>query len=333
MASSQFVDAIRLFLRPGHGGAGALHFRRTRFNPTGGPDGGDGGRGGAIVLVGNDQLNTLLHLRFRKHVLAPNGQPGGANQMHGAAGKDVELPVPLGTIAKEGATGKILAEVTHVGEKKPIAPGGRGGRGNAHFKSPTRQAPQFAQEGQKALHFEARLELKLMADVGMVGPPNAGKSTLLTVLSAARPKIASYPFTTLTPQLGVVAYQENTFVLADIPGLLRGASQGKGLGIRFLRHIERCAGLLYMIPVDQEDIAATYAMLQAEVEAHGIRPRHKGASLVLTKADLLSEGAREALVRHLPPGLPFHMISAKTGLGIQTLKRKLWQCLTPRPKE
>lgn len=326
MASSNFVDSIRVFLRSGNGGAGAVHFRRTRFNPKGGPDGGNGGRGGSIVVVGDAGMNTLLHLRFRKHIVAKHGQAGGANGMDGAAGKDVVLRVPLGSIVKKVESGEVLAEITKVGERKCIAQGGRGGLGNAHFKSATRQAPKFAQPGARGVEIDAIFELKLMADVGMVGQPNAGKSTLLSVLSAARPEIGDYPFTTLRPQLGVVSYyDEKSFVMADIPGLLQGASKGKGLGIQFLRHIERCRVLLYMIPVDDHDIMGTYAMLQNEVKAHGIELNEKRQYLALTKGDLLSPAERDQLEKTLDKKLPYLIISSKTGEGIAELKRLLWE--------
>ena len=323
-----FIDYVKLHARAGKGGAGAVHFRRERFIPKGGPDGGDGGRGGHILLQGNAQRSTLLHLRYRKHVKATPGQPGAGNGRTGAAGADVVLEVPLGTIAKDADTGQVLLEITQEGAPTILMQGGRGGLGNAHFKSATQQAPRYAQPGEPGAEGWVVLELKLLADVGLVGLPNAGKSTLLSVVSAAKPQVAPYPFTTLVPQLGVVAYREDqSFVMADIPGIIEGAAAGKGLGTRIQRHIERNAVLLLMVAADAPDLLQTYHTLLQEMEAYNPELLDKPRLLVVSKTDLLDEPARKSLVASLPAAVDYALISARTGQGIDELKDRIWQLI------
>ena len=284
MPSSNFVDYVKIFCRSGKGGAGSMHFRREKYIPRGGPDGGDGGRGGDIILRGNAQMWTLLHLRYTKHLLAGDGVPGGSNQLTGASGKDVYIEVPLGTVAYEAETRKPLGEITEDGQTIVLLKGGRGGKGNAFFKSATMQAPKFSQPGEPSQESWIILELKLLADVGLVGFPNAGKSTLLSVVSAARPEIADYPFTTLVPNLGIVSYYDNrSFVMADIPGIIEGASEGKGLGIRFLRHIERNSTLLFMVPANTENVKAEYDILLNELKKYNPELMDKDRILAITK--------------------------------------------------
>ncbi|MCA1746869.1 MAG: GTPase ObgE, partial [Bacteroidales bacterium] len=269
MSNSNFVDYVKVFCRSGNGGAGSAHLHRDKFTRKGGPDGGDGGRGGHVIVKGNEQFWTLLHLKYRKHIFATNGEGGGASLRTGADGKDVVIEVPLGTVAKDDETGEQLFEITTHGEEKVLMPGGRGGQGNDHFKSSTFQTPRFAQPGEEGKEGWVILELKLLADVGLVGFPNAGKSTLLSVISAAKPKIADYPFTTLVPNLGIVRYRDDrSFVMADIPGIIEGASEGKGLGHRFLRHIERNSMLLFMVPADSDDIVKEYDVLVNELREY-----------------------------------------------------------------
>ncbi|MEL6412631.1 MAG: GTPase ObgE [Bacteroidota bacterium] len=328
MASSNFIDHVKFHAQAGHGGAGAVHFRRERFVPKGGPDGGDGGRGGHIMLQGCAQRSTLLHLRYRKHVKAAKGQPGAGSRAAGANGKDVVLEVPLGTIAKDADTGQVILEVVEEGTPQLLMQGGRGGLGNAHFKSATQQAPRYAQPGEPGAEGWIVLELKLLADVGLVGLPNAGKSTLLSVVSAAKPQIAPYPFTTLVPQLGVVAYRDGqSFVMADIPGIIQGAASGRGLGTRFLRHIERNAVLLFLIAADTPDVAHTYAALIQELRTHNPELLDKPRMLVISKVDLLDEHARKAMVASLPTTVDYTLISALAGQGIDQLKDKIWQLI------
>ena len=328
MPTSNFIDHVKLHARAGKGGAGAVHFRRERFVPKGGPDGGDGGRGGHVILQGNAQLSTLLHLRYRKHVSAEHGQSGARSMRSGATGTDVILQVPLGTVAKDAETGQVLLEITQDGTQAILMPGGRGGLGNVHFKSATQQTPRYAQPGEPGAEGWVVLELKLLADVGLVGLPNAGKSTLLSVVSAAKPKIAAYPFTTLVPQLGIVAYRDDqSFVMADIPGIIEGAAEGKGLGTRFLRHIERNAVLLFVVAADTPDVAHTYAMLVQELKAHNPELLDKPRLLVLSKMDLLDVEAQQNLVNTLPPKIDHVRISALTGQGLGLLKDKIWQLL------
>lgn len=328
MPTANFIDHVKIYVRSGAGGAGAVHFRREKSVPKGGPDGGDGGRGGHVILQGNAQLSTLLHLRYKKHVIAPQGQSGAGGKRSGATGTDIVLPVPLGTVAKDAVTGRILLEITQDGDQEILMQGGRGGRGNVHFKSATQQTPRYAQPGQSGSEDWVALELKLLADVGLVGLPNAGKSTLLSVVSAAKPKIANYPFTTLVPQLGIVAYREQqSFVMADIPGIIEGAAVGKGLGIRFLRHIERNAVLLLVIAADTLDLPQAYATLVKELQAYSPELLDKPRLLVCSKADLLDQQDQQSLTTTLPLGVDHVLISSLTGQGIDELKDKIWHHL------
>jgi GTP-binding protein len=327
MPDSNFVDYVKIYCRSGNGGAGSAHFRREKFIPKGGPDGGDGGKGGDIILRGNDQMWTLLHLRYKKHIFAENGGPGGAQQSTGASGNDITIEVPLGTIARSDESGEFLLEVTNHGEEKILAKGGRGGLGNTHFKSATNQTPRYAQPGEPGIETSFILELKILADVGLVGFPNAGKSTLLSVVSAARPKIADYPFTTLIPNLGIVAYREGkSFVMADIPGIIEGAHEGKGLGVRFLRHIERNSVLLFIIPADSNDIRKEYEILLNELKLFNPDLLDKRRVLAVSKSDLLDEELLGEVRKELPD-LPRVFISSVSGQGIQTLKDMLWKVL------
>lgn len=328
MAGSNFVDYVKIYCRSGNGGPGSAHLRREKFMPKGGPDGGDGGRGGHVILKGNSQMWTLLHLRYKRHIFAGNGGPGGQQLSTGADGKDVVIEVPLGTIAKKESTGEILFEITGHDEEMILARGGRGGLGNNHFKSATNQTPRYAQPGEPGIEDSFILELKILADVGLVGFPNAGKSTLLSVVSAARPKIADYPFTTLVPNLGMVSYREDkSFVMADIPGIIEGAHEGKGLGIRFLRHIERNSILLFIIPVDSRNIMDEYDILVNELKMYNPELLDKKRLLGISKADLADEEIRNELRKDLPR-LPRVFFSAITGEGISTLKDMIWKMLT-----
>jgi GTP-binding protein len=328
MTGSNFVDYVKIFCRSGKGGPGSAHLRREKFIPKGGPDGGDGGRGGHIILRGNSQMWTLLHLRYRRHIFAGNGVHGGAQQSTGADGEDVIVEVPLGTVAREESTGQILFEITDDGDEKILVKGGRGGLGNTHFKSPTNQTPRYAQPGEPGSEAIYILELKILADVGLVGFPNAGKSTLLSVLSAAKPKIADYPFTTITPNLGIVAYHDDkSFVMADIPGIIEGAHEGKGLGTRFLRHIERNSMLLFVIPADSSNIREEYEILVKELELYNPELLDKKRMLAISKSDLLDEELKNEIRRDLP-GIPRSFISSITGEGLNTLKDMIWKELT-----
>ena len=328
MAQPSFIDYIKIYVQAGNGGAGAVHFRREKFVPKGGPDGGDGGRGGHIMLQGSAQRSTLLHLRYRKHVLAAHGQPGAGRGQSGATGEDIILEVPLGTIAKDATTGQVLLEIVDENTPRVLMQGGRGGLGNVHFKSATQQTPRYAQPGEPGVKRWVILELKLLADVGLVGLPNAGKSTLLSVVSAAKPKIAAYPFTTLVPQLGVVAYRDDqSFVMADIPGIIEGASTGKGLGTRFLRHIERNAVLLLVIAADTDDVLQTYDTLIQELKAYSPELLDRPRLLAISKIDLLAPQAVQALRNKLSQDIHHVFISALTHQGIDELKDKIWQCL------
>lgn len=331
MADTNFVDYVKIFCRSGKGGAGSVHFHRDKFTSKGGPDGGDGGRGGNVILRGNSQLWTLIHLKYRRHVFAENGEGGSSKEKTGAGGKDNIVEVPLGTVAKNGETGEILFEITEHGQEKILAPGGRGGMGNANFKSATMQTPRFAQPGEEGIEGWFILELKILADVGLVGFPNAGKSTLLSVVSAAKPKIANYPFTTLVPNLGIVSYRDNlSFAMADIPGIIEGAHEGRGLGLRFLRHIERNAMLLFMIPADSNSIKEEYGVLLGELKKYNPELLDKQRLLAITKSDLLDEELRAELNTETEkelPGVQRLFISAVTGTGITTLKDKLWEIL------
>jgi GTP-binding protein len=323
---SNFVDYVKICCRSGHGGAGSSHLHRDKFTATGGPDGGDGGRGGHVIVKGNAQLWTLLHLKFRKHVIAGDGDPGGSSLSTGKTGRDEILEVPLGTIAKDSETGEILFEINQDGETKILTPGGRGGLGNWHFKTATKQTPRFAQPGEDGQEVWNVLELKLLADVGLVGFPNAGKSTLLSVVSAAKPEIADYAFTTLVPNLGIVAYRNGrSFVMADIPGIIEGASQGKGLGIRFLRHIERNSVLLFMVPADTtRTIKEEYGILLRELNEYNPELMHKPRVLAVTKSDMLDEELVAEMKKELPADIPAVFISSVAQKNIAELKDLLW---------
>jgi GTP-binding protein len=328
MSGSNFVDYIKVFCRSGNGGGGSAHFRREKFIPKGGPDGGDGGRGGHVILRGNDQMWTLLHLRYQRHIFAGNGVGGGSQQSTGADGKDVVIEVPLGTVARNGETEEVIFEITTNGEEKILVKGGRGGQGNVHFKSATNQTPRYAQPGEQGIENWYVLELKILADVGLVGFPNAGKSTLLSVVSAAKPKIADYAFTTLSPNLGIVGYRDNkSFVMADIPGIIEGAHEGKGLGIRFLRHIERNSVLLFVVPADTKDIRREYEILVNELKMYNPELLDKKRVLAISKSDLLDEELMKETRKDLPD-VQRVFISSITGLGLTTLKDMLWKVLT-----
>ncbi|MCU0348806.1 MAG: GTPase ObgE [Saprospiraceae bacterium] len=326
MAEQNFVDYVKICCRSGKGGAGSAHFLRDRFNSRGGPDGGDGGRGGHIILRGNRNTWTLLHLKYRKHVIAGDGKPGGGSTSTGGYGEDVILDVPLGTVAKDAETGEIHFEITEHEQKIILTYGGRGGLGNEHFKTSTNQAPEYAQPGEPGREEWKILELKVLADVGLVGFPNAGKSTLVSALSAAKPKIADYPFTTLVPQLGMVAYRgHQSFVIADIPGIIEGAHRGKGLGIRFLRHIERNSTLLFMVPCTAEDIRKEYRILLNEIKQFNPELLDKPRVLAVTKCDLIDPEIIEMLRQEaVPQGLPTVFISAVAEQGLDELKDVLW---------
>ena len=328
MAESNFVDYVKICCRSGKGGAGSVHFHRDKHTAKGGPDGGDGGRGGSIILRGNAQMWTLLHLKYRKHVIAEPGANGTAKLCKGADGKNEILEVPLGTIARDAESGEVVFEITVDGQEEVLLAGGRGGLGNNHFKSATQQSPRFAQPGEPGKEEWKILELKVLADVGLVGFPNAGKSTLLSVMSAAKPEIADYPFTTLVPNLGMVQYRDfRSFVMADIPGIIEGAHQGKGLGTRFLRHIERNATLLFLIPADSKNIKEEYAILLHELKQYNPELLEKKRILAISKCDLLDEELMKELKKELPARVPHIFISSATGLNIQSLKDKLWQLI------
>lgn len=328
MSNPNFIDYVKICCRSGKGGAGSAHLFRDKLNAKGGPDGGDGGPGGSVVLRGNAQMWTLLHLKYRKHVICENGQNGGAGRKTGRSGKNEVIDVPLGTVAKDAESGEILFEITEDGQEEVLLAGGRGGLGNWHFKSSTFQTPRFAQPGEDGKEEWKILELKVLADVGLVGFPNAGKSTLLSVITAAKPEIADYPFTTLVPNLGIVPYRDyQSFVIADIPGIIEGASEGKGIGHRFLRHIERNSVLLIMIPMDSKDILADYKVLQDEMRKFSKALLYKKQLLAITKSDMADNELIELTKAQLPTGIPYVFISAVTGLGIQELKDTLWQML------
>lgn len=328
MASSNFIDHVKICSRSGAGGSGSAHFRREKHVPKGGPDGGNGGRGGHIILRGNSQLWTLLHLRYQKHAIAGKGSNGEGGKRTGSDGDDVILEVPVGTVAKDAETGLVKIEITEDGQEEILTPGGRGGLGNDNFKTPTNQSPRFAQPGEEGREEWVVLELKLLADVGLVGFPNAGKSTLLSVISEAKPEIADYPFTTLVPNLGVVSYRNyKSFVMADIPGIIEGAAEGKGLGLRFLRHIERNAVLLFMVPADSPDINEEYGVLLNELKKYNPQLLDKTRLLAVSKADLLDEELRTAIRKELPKDLPSVFISSLTNSGIDELKDMIWRTL------
>ncbi len=326
MAESNFIDYVKILCRSGKGGAGSRHYHRAKYVPKGGPDGGDGGRGGHIILRGNRNLWTLLHLRYQRHIFATDGQSGGAGRSFGKDGEDRIIEVPVGTAVFDAESGEFLAEITRDGEEIKLLRGGKGGLGNWHFATSTNRAPRYAQPGQPAIEKSVILELKLLADVGLVGFPNAGKSTLLSSISAARPKIADYPFTTMEPSLGIVSYRDGkSFVMADIPGIIEGASEGKGLGLRFLRHIERNAVLLFMIPADSSDIRQDYEVLLNELRQFNPDLADKSRVLAISKSDMLDDELREAIQAELPEGVPSIFISAVTGQGLTELKDLLWR--------
>ena len=330
MPSSNFIDYVKIYCRSGKGGAGSMHFHRAKYLPKGGPDGGDGGKGGSIILKGNRNLWTLLHLKYQKHIMATDGGKGGDSRSFGKDGEDRIIEVPCGTVVYDGDTGEFICEVREHNERVVLLKGGRGGLGNWHFRTATNQAPRYAQPGEPAQERNVILQLKVLADVGLVGFPNAGKSTLLSVVSAAKPEIADYPFTTLTPQLGIVSYRDGqSFCMADIPGIIEGAAEGKGLGLRFLRHIERNAVLLFMVPATAEDIAAEYRILLRELEKYNPELLTKARILAISKCDLLEDtpdAQRATLIAQLSEelGIPVVCISAVSGLGISELKDMLW---------
>ena len=328
MADQNFVDYVKICCRSGAGGAGSAHFHRSKINPKGGPDGGDGGRGGHIILRGNEQMWTLLPLKYRKHVIAGNGGNGTGNLCTGAYGQDIVLEVPIGTVAKDAETHEVEVEIKEHGEEIILVAGGRGGLGNDHFKSATNQSPRFAQPGEPGKTEWKVLELKLLADVGLVGFPNAGKSTLLASITAAKPKIASYAFTTLVPNLGIVNHRAlNSFVMADIPGIIEDAHQGRGLGVRFLRHIERNSTLLFMVPADAKDINKEYQILLNELKLYNPELIDKPRLLAISKADMLDDELRELIAAQVDVDIPFMFISAVSGYNLQPLKDKLWQMM------
>ena len=328
MAGSNFVDYVKIFARSGHGGAGSAHFRREKFVAFGGPDVGDGGRGGSIVLQGDRQYWTLIHLKYQRHQFAGDGENGSGARSSGKDAKDIVIPVPLGTVARNAETGEIVGEVTAEGERLVLLKGGRGGLGNWHFKSATNQTPRYAQPGEEGAEGAFILELKVLADVGLVGFPNAGKSTLLSVVSAAKPKIADYAFTTLEPNLGIVEVRDHkSFVMADIPGIIEGAHEGRGLGTRFLRHIERNSVLLFMIPADSDDLRRDYDILLGELTQYNPELLDKQRLLAVTKCDMLDEELMDQMRGHLPEGIPALFISSVSGLNIPQLKDMLWEAL------
>jgi len=328
MAAENFIDYVKILFRSGKGGGGSAHLQRTAQDPKAGPDGGDGGKGGDVILKGNRNLWTLLHLRYTKHIFAEDGGSGSANQCFGKNGKDAVVEVPLGTVVKNPNTGEFLGELIEDGQELVVLKGGRGGLGNVHFKSATHQTPRFAQPGEMGIETWLALELKILADVGLVGFPNAGKSTLISVLSNAKPKIADYPFTTLRPNLGMVAYRDHqSFVIADIPGIIEGASEGKGLGLRFLRHIERNALLLFMIPCDTENIKKEYRILLNELESYNPELVDKKRILAITKCDLVSEKTLKTLQKKVPENIPVVYISSIIQQNLRELKDEIWHQL------
>jgi len=332
MAASNFVDYVKIFCRSGAGGAGSVHFRREKFVAMGGPDGGDGGRGGSVILRGDSQYWTLIHLKYQRHVFAERGENGGGARCSGKDADDIYIPVPLGTVARDADTGVVVAEVTAEGEQAVLLAGGRGGQGNWHFRTATNQAPRYAQPGEPEQEGTFILELKLLADVGLVGFPNAGKSTLLSVVSAAKPKIADYPFTTLEPNLGIVSARDgHSFVMADIPGIIEGAHEGRGLGTRFLRHIERNSVLLFMIPADADDIRGQYDILLGELRQYNPELMDKRRLLAITKCDMLDGELLASLKGGLPSGVRSIFISSVSGYNIPQLTDMLWEELGGTP--
>ena len=337
MAESNFVDYVKIYCRSGKGGRGSTHFRREKYIPKGGPDGGDGGRGGDIYIRANENYWTLLHLRYQRHVIATNGGSGSGNRSTGSDGEDQVIEVPVGTVVYDALTGEFIMDLNRHGQQELLVKGGRGGKGNTFFKTSTNQAPRYAQPGEPSKELTVILQLKMLADVGLVGLPNAGKSTLLSVLTAAKPKIANYPFTTLEPNLGMVRYRDDrSFVMADIPGIIEGAAEGRGLGLRFLRHIERNALLLFMIPADTEHIASEYRLLLGELVKYNAELTEKRKVLCITKSDLIDEEIQGWLVdelhQELPEDLPILFISAAAHQGLTELKDTLWQELNRETK-
>jgi GTP-binding protein len=333
MSGSNFVDYVKIFCCSGKGGPGSRHLRREKFVAKGGPDGGDGGRGGHIIVRGNRNTWTLLHLKFQRHIFAGNGESGSRQTSTGANGEDKYIEVPLGTVVRNAETGEVLFEITKHNEEKILAKGGRGGLGNAHFKSATNQTPRYAQPGEPETEIAAILELKILADVGLVGFPNAGKSTLLSVVSAAKPEIANYPFTTLVPNLGIVKYRDHrSFVMADIPGIIEGAHEGKGLGLRFLRHIERNSILLFMVPADSDDIHQEYRVLLNELKQFNPELLDKKRLLAISKSDMIDEELQTEIEENLP-NIPYVFISSVAQKGITELKDLLWRELESSNKE
>ncbi len=326
MAQSNFIDYVKIYCRSGKGGAGSLHFHRAKYVPKGGPDGGDGGRGGHVILRGNSNLWTLLHLKYQRHIMATDGTHGGESRSFGKDGEDKYIDVPCGTVVYDGDTGDYICEVKEDKQEIILLKGGRGGLGNWHFRTATNQAPRFAQPGEPCQERNIILQLKVLADVGLVGFPNAGKSTLLSVISAAKPEIADYPFTTLVPNLGIVSYRDDkSFCVADIPGIIEGAAEGKGLGLRFLRHIERNAVLLFMVPADTEDINKEYNILLEELRKYNPELLQKQRLLAVSKCDMLDETLMKQIQRDLPTDIPTIFISSVAGIGIDRLKDMLWE--------
>ena len=328
MPDSNFIDYVKIYCASGHGGAGSVHLHRAKYIPKGGPDGGDGGRGGHIILKANPQFWTLIHLKYRKHIKADDGEKGGSANRSGKNGSDISLDVPVGTVVKDAESGETLFEMMEPGEEKILCKGGRGGLGNSNFKSATLQTPRFAQPGEDGQEGVFILELKLLADVGLVGFPNAGKSTLLSTITAAKPKIASYAFTTLEPNLGIVRYHDGrSFVMADIPGIIEGAHDGKGIGLRFLRHIERNSVLLFMVSVEEENIADGYRTLLNELKLYNPELLTKQRVLAITKCDLIDKEIEEQMRPSIPESVPYVFISSSTGEGLDKLKDALWKAL------
>jgi len=326
MSGSNFVDYVKIYCRSGKGGAGSTHFHREKFIPKGGPDGGDGGRGGHIILRGNKNFWTLIHLKYARHLYAGDGEGGSGSRSFGKDGEDKTIEVPCGTVVYDAETGEFLGDITEEGQEMILMHGGRGGQGNWHFRTATNQTPRFSQPGESRIEKTIILQLKVLADVGLVGFPNAGKSTLLSVVSAAKPEIADYPFTTLVPNLGIVAYRDNkSFVMADIPGIIEGASEGKGLGLRFLRHIERNSILLFMVPADSEDIKKEFEVLLNELQTYNPELLHKQRLLAITKCDMLDDELIEEIKKELPSGISTVFISSVSGFGIPELKDLIWE--------
>lgn len=328
MAGSNFVDYVKIYCKSGDGGRGSVHFRREKYIPKGGPDGGDGGKGGDIILYGNSHMWTLLHLRYTRHLKAGNGENGSGQRSSGGTGKDIIIEVPLGTIAKDPETGEVLAEITEHQQQIILLPGGRGGLGNDHFKTSTNQSPQYAQPGEEGIESSVIFELKILADVGLVGFPNAGKSTLLSVVSAAKPEIADYPFTTLVPNLGIVGYRDQkSFVMADIPGIIEGAHEGKGLGLRFLRHIERNSILLFLVPADSDDIIVEYNILLNELSKYNPELLDKKRILAISKSDMLDEELMEEIRSTITENIDYVFLSSVANIGVMKLKDIIWEAL------